>query len=86
MLLSGLVYNYKCDGCNPIHYGKTKLHFIVQIWEHFNISQFTGKEIMIDNNKLTLIQKHLLFWNYSPSFENFSVLTREINDFKLKTM
>ena len=32
------------------------------------------------------IQEHLLCYNYSPSFEGFSILTRENNDFKLKIM
>ena len=41
---------------------------------------------MIENNKLTAIQGHLLCCNYSPSFEDFSILTRESNDFKLKIM
>ena len=27
MLLSGLVYKYKCGGCNATYYGKTKRHF-----------------------------------------------------------
>ena len=40
----------------------------------------------IGNNKLTVIQEHLLCCNYFPSFEDFSVLTRESNDFKLKIM
>ena len=35
MLLSGLVYKYKCDGCNATYYGKTKRHFSVRICEHF---------------------------------------------------
>ena len=30
--------------------------------------------------------EHLLCCNYSPSFEDFSILTRESNDFKLKIM
>ena len=29
MLLSGLVYQYKCGGCNATYYGKTKHHFKV---------------------------------------------------------
>ena len=34
MLLSGLVYQYKCGGCNATYYGKTKRHFKVRICEH----------------------------------------------------
>ena len=86
MLLSGLVYQYKCGGCNATYYGKTKRHFKVRICEHSGISHLTEKKVKIDNNKLTTIQEHLLCCNYSPSFEDFSILTRESNDFKLKIM
>ena len=34
MLLLGLVYKYKCGGCNAIYYGKTKRHFKVLICEY----------------------------------------------------
>ena len=86
MLFLGLVYKYKCGGCNAIYYGKTKRHFKVRICEHLGISHLTEKKVKIDNNKLTAIQEHLLCCNYSPSFEDFSILTRESNDFKLKIM
>ena len=33
-----------------------------------------------------VIQEHLLCCNYSPFFEDFSILTRKSNDFKLKIM
>ena len=86
MLLSGLAYQYKCGGCNATYYGKTKRHFKVRICEHLGISHLTDKKVKIDNNKLTTIQEHVLCCNYSPSFEDFSILTRKSNDFKLKIM
>ena len=86
MLLSGLVYRCKCGCCNATYYGKNKRHFKVRICEHLGISHLTGKKVNIDNNKLTAIQEHLLCCNYSPSFEDFFILTRESNDFKLKIM
>ena len=86
MLLSGLVYKYKCGGCNATYYGKTKRHFKVRIFEHLGISHLPEKKVKIENNKLTAIQEHLLCCNYSPSFKDFSILTRESNDFKLKIM
>ena len=73
-------------GCNATYYGKTKRHFKVNICEHLGIPHLTEKKVKIDNNKLTAIQEHLLCCNYSPSFEDFSILTRESNDFKLKIM
>ena len=54
----------------------------MRICERLGISHLTGKKVKIDNNKLTAIQEHLCC-NYSPSFEDFSILTRESNDFKL---
>ena len=86
MLLSRLVYKYKCGGCNATYCGKTKRHFKVRICEYLCISHLTEKKLKIDNNKLTVIQEHLLCCNYSPSFEDFSILTRVSNDFKLKIM
>ena len=86
MLLSGLVYKYKCDGCNVTYDVKTKRHFKVRICEHLGISHLTEKKAKIGNQKLTAIQEHLLCCNYSLSFEDFSILTKESNDFKLKIM
>ena len=86
MLLSGLVFQYKCAGFNATYYGKTKRHFEVRICEHLGISHVTERKVKIDNNKLMAIQQHILCCNYCPSFENFSILTRESNDFKLRMM
>ena len=86
MLRSGLVYQYNCGGCNSTYYGKTKRHFKVRICEHLAISHLTEKKVKIDNNKLTAIQEHLLCNNFSPSFEDFSILIRESNEFKPKIM
>ena len=86
MLLSGLANQYKRGGCNATYYGKTKRHFKLRICEHLDILHLTEKKVKIDNNKLTAIQEHLLCCNYSPSFDDFSILIRESNDFKLKIM
>ena len=44
MLLTGLVYKYKCGGCNATYYGNTKRHLKVRIWEYLGISHLTEKE------------------------------------------
>ena len=65
---------------------QTKRHFKVRICEHLGILHLTGeKKVQIDNNKLTAILQ-LLCCNYSASYEDFCILTRESNDFKLKIM
>ena len=86
MLLSGFVYKHKCGGCNATYYGNIKHNFNVRICEHLGISHLTGKKVKTDNNKLTAIQEHILCCNYTPSFEDFSILTKESNGFKLKIM
>ena len=58
----------------------------VRICKHLGTSHLTGKKVKIDNNKLTVIQQHHLCCSYSPSYEDFSVLMRKSNDFKLKIM
>ena len=76
---------YKCGSCNATYYGKTKRHLKVRTCEHLGISRLTEKKVKIDKNKLKVIQEYLLF-NYSPSFEDLSILNRESKDFKLKLM
>ena len=51
MLLSGLVYKYKCADSNATYYGKTNPHFKVWICEHLGISHLIEKQVKIDNNK-----------------------------------
>ena len=85
ILLSGLAYKYKCGGCNATYYGKTTCHIKVRICEHLGIPHRTGKKVKIDNNKLRW-KEHLLCCNYSPSFEDISILTRESNNFQLNIM
>ena len=80
---------YKCSCYNATYYGKTKRHFKVRTCPNYlDISHLTGnwQQLEIDNNTLTAIQEHLLCWNYSPSFEDFSILFWESKDFKLKIM
>ena len=86
MLLSGLAYRHKCGGCNGTYYGKTNCHLKVRICERLDTSHLLGKKVKIDKNKLTAIEEHLLCCNYSPSFEDFSILTKENNNLKLKIM
>ena len=78
-------YNLKIVFTSPI-YGETKCHFKVPICEHLGISHLTWKKVKIDNKKLAVNQEHLLGCNYSPSFEDFSILVRKSKDFKLKIM
>ena len=69
--------------CNT-YYGKTKHHFKVRMCRHLGILALTGKRIK--GNDDSPIKEHLLLWNYSSGFEDFSVLTTKKNDFKMSLM
>ena len=49
-------------------------HLNVRIGEHIGISPLTKKKV---KSKGSAVSDHLLLFNQSPSFENFSVLTKE---------
>ena len=83
LLQSGLVYCFKCSGCNATYYGKTKRHFKVRICEHLGISHLTGKRKTLQPNQHTAVLEHCLFCHNSPSFDDFVIISRESNDFKL---
>ena len=44
-LRSGIVYKFKCGGCNATYYGKTKRHFKVRMCEHLGVSALTRKRV-----------------------------------------
>ena len=77
MLFSGLIYKCKWDGHNATYYGKTKVHFKVQIFKHIGISHLAGPKVKIAN---------LLCCSYSPSLEDFPILTKDSNNFSFKIM
>ena len=83
LLQSGLVYRFKCSGCNATYYGKTKRHFKVRICEHLGISHLMGKRETLQPNQHTAVLEHCLICYNSPSFDDFVIISRESNDFKL---
>ena len=83
-LCSGLVYHFKCRTCNSSYYGKSIRHFKVRMSEHLGISALTGK-VSKTSKEPTAVQQHFLDSPSCspPSFDDFQILTRETNDFKL---
>ena len=80
-LTSGVVYKFQCGLCNESYYAKCVRHLNVRIREHIGISPLTRKK---SNPKGTTVRDHLLLYNRSPSFEDFSVLTNENKTFLLE--
>ena len=73
-LTSGVVYKFQCELCNESYYGQCVRHLNVRIEEHIGISPLTEKKV---KPKRSAVSDHLLLYNLSPSFENFSVLNKE---------
>ena len=80
-LTSGVVYKFQCRLCNESYYGECVRHLNVRIGEHIGISTLTKKKV---KPKGSAVSDHFLLCNHSPSFENFSVLTKENKKFLLE--
>ena len=81
-LASDVVYNCQCGLCNESYYGKCVRHLAVRSDEHIGISPLTNK--MVQPRKYSVVYHHFLNFNYSPAFEDFSVLCHENIKYLLK--
>ena len=73
-LLSGVVYKFQCELCNEFYYDEWVRHRNVRIGEHIGISPLARKTV---KPKCSAVSCHFLLSNHSPSFEDFSILTKE---------
>ena len=82
-LNSHIVYKFMCSCCNATYYGQTQRHFFVRASEHLGIAPLTGK--FVKTPKKSAIFDHMLLDGHKASFENFSILLKESNPFKLQS-
>ena len=80
-LTSAVVYKFQCGLWNESYYGECVRHLDVRIGEHIGISTLTRKKV---KPKGSAVSDHLLLCKHSPSFENFSILTKENKNFLLE--
>ena len=71
-----------CSCCNTTYYGQTQRHFFVRASEHLGITPLTGK--FVKTPKKSAIFDHMLLDGHKASFDNFSILLKESNGFKLQ--
>ena len=83
-LISGIVYKFQCDLCNECYYGESIRHLDIRSGEHISVSPFTGKKVKPIKN--SAVRDHLLRCNYSPSFDNFSILAHKSKKFLLSLL
>ena len=65
------------------YYGQTERHFFVRASEHLGITPLTGK--FVKTPKKSAIFDHMLLDGHKASFDNFSILLKENNTFKLQS-
>ena len=80
-LTYGAIYKFQCGFCHESYYGECVRHLNVRIGQHIGISPLTKKKV---KPKGSAVSDHSLLCTHSPSFENFSVLTKEYKKFLLE--
>ena len=80
-LCSDIVYSFKCNSCNAIYHGKTKLHFYARAAGHMGISHLTNKRLK--NVNQWAISDHLLTCDCSINFDDFTILSKDSNNINL---
>ena len=79
-LQSHIVYKFSCGNCNVTYYGKTGSHLNIRSSEHLGISNLTGKRVEC---KPSAVSDHLLLHNHESDFNDFPILCRIDNGFRL---
>ena len=79
-LQSHLVYKFSCGNCNVTYYGKTERHLSERSSEHIGIPYLTGKRVEC---KPSAVSDHLLLHNHDSDFNDFTILCRDNNGFRL---
>ena len=74
MLLSNLVYKFKCNMWNDSYYGKTKQHFKVSLWE------LEYHALKWEKGKST---KESAVFDHIASFDDFETLVKECDESRL---
>ena len=78
-----VVYKFVCSCCNATYGdGQTQRHIFVRASDHLNITPLTGK--FVKKSKKLAIFDHILLGGHEASFDNFSVLFKKSNAFKLE--
>ena len=70
-----------CSSCNVTYYGQSQIHFFVRASEHLGITPWAGK--FVKTPMKSVIFGHMLLDGHKASFNNFSILLKESNPFKL---
>ena len=71
-----------CSCCNATYDGQTQRRFFMRASEHLSITPLTGKFVKMP--KKSAIFDHMFLDSHKASFDNFLILSKESNPFKLQ--
>ena len=70
-----------CSCCYGTYYGESERHFLLRASEHLGVTPLTGKQVK--NLKKSAIFNHILLNGHDASFESFTILLKENNEYEL---
>ena len=76
-----LIYKFSSSCCDATYYGETERHLFVQASEYLGIIPLTQKRVK--NSKKSAIMGHILLEGHNATYDDFSILILENNQFKL---
>ena len=77
-----LIYKFLCSCCNTTYYGETERHLFVRALEHLGIIPLRQKRVK--NPQKSAIMDHPLLEDHNATYDDFSILIPESNQFKLQ--
>ena len=75
------MYKFTCSCCNATYYGESERYFFVRAPEHLGMTPLTRKQVK--SPKQSAIFDQILLNGHDASFEDFMILLKENNRFKL---
>ena len=81
---SKVIYKFKCNICNDVYIGETKLHFVVCEYEHLGKSILTEKNLKYTEKDGTAIRKHCHNHGHTADTSYFSLVGNAANKCHLK--
>ena len=81
---SKVIYKFKCNICNDVCIGETKLHFLVREYEHLGKSILMDKSLKYTEKNATAIRKHCHNHGHTADTSCFSLVGNDANKYHLK--
>ena len=81
---SNVNYKYKCNICQDVYIGETKLHLLVRQYEYLGRSILTEKPLKYNEKDATAVRKHCHQQNHPANSFRFSLIGNATSNYHLK--